>query len=250
MSGGGKAAVGEESKCPLPEKADKGDGPVLSPLQRKSRPIAPNSRRCTAPLQPLALQPLLHPLSPSSAVAPLPAEDSVPAATAASSDAPPPVSSSNHGHPSTRSGSIATPGSSAPVLCASPAPALAMDELSMEPLSLHPTLGDAAALPAAAAGPLPSLASTTQRRAKSSRTLSDFACAALLSQATDADSLLGLTRGVLPGVGGEGSDPSTPNGGPRCVVKSNKQVLTPLEPHSRRTVTMTSLPTLAELSTS
>ena len=226
--------------------------------QRRRFPSQPN-RRSTAPAAaaapPLLLSALPH--SPALRRPPPPAE--VSAVTVAPSPvlfSSPPSSSGRIPRPSSRVGcpgraSLSPPATSAPLFCSSPAPGLTLDELSMEPLSLIPTLTTdcASALPPSSpVQPLRTLHSSPQRRQKSSRTLSEYALAAVMAQATDADSLLGISRGVVPVVIAEGgaSGVATPKGDSSVGLRSNKQRLAPLTA-SRRTLTLTSAPQLREL---
>ena len=215
------------------------------------RSSIPLNRRSTAPAHapPLLLSAL--PISPSSR-RPLPPSEAAPVPTSPSVLSSPPSLNGRISRPSSRAAYTArTPISprttSAPILCSSPAPDLTLDELSMEPLSLLPTLPTdltSALPPSSPVQPLRSLESSPERRQKSSRTLSEYALAAMLAQASNADSLLGLGRRVLSAEGG-GSGVMTPREG-AVGLKSNKQVLAPLK-SSRRTMTLTSMPQLTEL---
>ena len=140
-------------------------------------------------------------------------------------------------------------------------PGLFLDELSMEPLSLHSTLAtdlsawsptssaSAASSSSSPSSALPSLSDALrERRAKTSRTLSDYAF-----PSTPASVLLDHSAPLLrleasafcSGGSGAGSSASTPRrSGSESAspTRSSRHMLKPLTKPSRRTATLDALP--------
>ena len=228
------------------------DGEAQLDVSQSRRSPLPFCRRSTAPVHaaPVILSAL--PMSPSArraitADAPHTASSSPALASSSSSSTARTPRPSFRATSAASRPSLSTPVTSAPVFCSSPAPELTLEELSMEPLSLVPTLPTSPTSPnlsSSPAQPLRSLEASPQRRQKSSRTLSEYALAAVMAQATDADALLGISKRVLAGEGGSSGVGAGWEGA--VALKSNKHVLKPL-PSSRRTATLTSAPQLAEL---